>query len=122
MLNGRAVQFDVSPRLVDGRLEAGFRSLFQSQGARVTWNQQAKVARSVSGTLTVEVPVGKQMAKVNGMLFDMGARASVIQGRTMIPVRFFASAVGAGLYWDSETRTALVQTGDRRVAVRAPAE
>jgi hypothetical protein len=122
VLNGRAVQFDVSPRIVNGRVEAGLRSLFESQGARVTWNSASRTARSVSGALTVEVPVGQQMAKVNGLPVDMGTRASIVQGRTMIPVRFFAEVVGAGLYWDGETRTALVQTSERQMAVRAPGQ
>ncbi len=120
VLNGRAVQFDVSPRIVNGRMKAGLRSMFESQGARVTWNPESRIARSVSSTLTVEVPVGKQIAKVNGLPVDMGARASIVEGRTLIPVRFFAETVGAGLCWDSETRTALVQTGDRQMAMRAP--
>ena len=122
VLNGRAVQFDVSPRLVGGRLEAGLRSMFESQGAKVTWNSQNKIARSVSGALAVEVPVGQQMAKVNGAPVDMGAPASIMQGRTMIPVRFFAGVYGAGLYWDGETKTAMVQTGDHRIAVRVPSQ
>jgi hypothetical protein len=119
VLNGRPVLFDVSPRLANGRLEAGFRSMFESQGAKVTWHPETRTARSVSGALTVEVPIGQTVARVNGAPVEMGSQASIIQGRTMVPVRFFASVVGAGLYWDSETRTALVQMPDRQFAVRA---
>jgi hypothetical protein len=72
--------------------------------------------------LTVEVPAGQQMAKVNGLPVDMGVRASIVQGRTMIPVRFFADVVGAGLYWDGGTRTTLVLTSDRQLAVRVPGQ
>ncbi len=122
VLNGKVVRFDVSPRVVNGRIEAGMRSLFESQGARVTWNAQSRIARSVSTALTVEVPVGQQMAKVNGLPVNMGGAASIVQGRTMIPVRFFASAVGAGLCWDGATRTALLQTSDKQLAVRVPSD
>jgi hypothetical protein len=122
VLNGRPVLFDVSPRIANGRLEAGFRSMFESQGAKVTWHPETRTAKSVSGALTVEVPVGQTVARVNGAPVDMGAQASITQGRTIVPVRFFASVVGAGLYWDGETRTALVQMPDRQIAVRAAAE
>jgi hypothetical protein len=119
VVNGRAVRFDVSPRIVNGHMEAGFRSMFESQGARVAWDPTSRTALSVSGALRVEVAIGERMAKVNGAPVEMGARASITEGRTMVPVRFFADAVGAGLYWDGQTRTALVQMTDRQMAVRA---
>ena len=122
VLNGRPVLFDVSPRIVGGRLEAGFRSMFESQGAKVTWHPETRTAKSVNGSLIVEVPIGQTVAKVNGAPVDMGSAASIAQGRTIVPVRFFASVVGAGLYWDGETRTALLQMADRQIAVRAPTE
>jgi len=122
VLNGRPVLFDVSPRIANGRLQAGFRSMFESNGARVTWHSETRTAKSVSGALIVEVPIGQRMARVNGAPVDMGSEAAIIQGRTIVPVRFFASVVGAGLYWDGETRTALVQMADRQIALRAAGE
>jgi len=122
VVNGQAVQFDVSPRIVNGRVLAGFRSMFESQGARVTWNPQTRTAKAVNGALVVEVPIGERIAKVGGGEMDMGASASIVEGRTIVPVRFFADTVGAGLSWDTQTRTALVQMTDRQIAVRAALE
>jgi hypothetical protein len=118
LLNGRAVEFDVAPRIVKGRMHAPFRSMFESQGARVTWDSENKTARSVKGALTVEVPIGERMAMVNGAPVDMGANASIRKGRTIVPVRFFGEAVGANVHWDSATRTAMVQMRDRQIAER----
>lgn len=121
LLNGRAVDFDVAPRVVKGRMHVAFRSMFESQGARVTWDPATKTARSVKRALTVEVPIGERMARVNGSRVDMGATASIRKGRTIIPVRFFGEVVGAAVHWDSATRTAMVRTGERQIAKR-PAE
>ena len=122
VLNGRPVLFDVSPRITNGRMQAGFRSMFESQGAKVTWNPESRIAKSVAGALVVEVPVGERIAKVNGAPFDMGVEASIVEGRTLVPVRFFATVVGAGLYWDHQTRTASVQVPGQQFAVRAAVE
>jgi hypothetical protein len=118
VLNGRAVEFDVAPRIVDGHMQVPFRSLFESQGARVSWDPKTKTAQSVKGALTVEVPIGERMATVNGNAVDMGADASIRKGRTIIPVRFFGEAVGANVQWDGATRTAMVETLDRQIAER----
>jgi uncharacterized protein YrrD len=116
VVNGRPVQFDVAPAVVNGQLQVAFRAVFESQGSKVTWNAASRTARSVNGALVVEVPVGKREAQVSGKTVDMGIRASITSGRTMIPVRFFATAVGAAVSWDSETRTAMVRTSDRQLA------
>jgi hypothetical protein len=121
VLNGEAVQFDVAPRIIDGRVHAAFRTMFENQGARVSWDAQTKTARSTKGALTVEVPVGKQVATVNGVSVDMGSRASIVKGRTIVPVRFFAGAIGGSVHWDVATRTALVQTSERMIATRPDA-
>lgn len=120
LLNGRPVEFDVAPRIVEGRMHVAFRSMFESQGARVSWDSDTKTARSVKRALTVEVAIGERMATVNGSPVDMGAKASVRKGRTIISVRFFAEVVGAAVHWDSATRTAMVRTGERQIAERPP--
>lgn len=120
VLNGEAVRFDVSPRVVNGRMQVAFRAMFENDGARVTWDAKTRVARSTKGALTVEVPIGQRLAKVNGAPMDLGARASIANGRTMVPVRFFADATGSGLTWDQETRTAMLYRNDQRLALRAP--
>jgi hypothetical protein len=108
MLDGQVVGFDVAPAVVNGKLHAGFRALFNATGARVAWIPEKRTARSVSPTLTVEVPVGSTTATVNGQTVDMGAMATVRDGRTMVPVRFFAEATGAALNWNSDTRIASI--------------
>ncbi len=116
VVNGKPVKFDVAPAVVNGQMQVAFRSVFESQGSKVTWNATSRTARSVNGALVVEVPVGKREAQVSGKTVDMGMRASITSGRTMIPVRFFATAVGAAVSWDSETRTAMVRNSDRQLA------
>ncbi len=116
VVNGKAVQFDVAPAVVNGQMQVAFRTVFESQGSKVTWNATSRTARSEKGALVVEVPVGQREAKVSGKTVDMGMKASITSGRTMIPVRFFATAVGAAVSWDSETRTAMVRTSDRQLA------
>jgi len=120
VLNGRAVEFDVAPRIVGGRMQVAFRSIFESEGAQVGWDAESKTAKSVKGALRVEVPIGTRVARVNGLDVDMGAAASITKGRTIVPIRFFGEAVGAAVYWDGMTRTAVVRTTERTIAERMP--
>ena len=118
VLNGKAVEFDVAPEIVGGRMQVAFRSMFESAGGKVSWDARSKTAKSVKGALEVQVPIGGRIAQVNGRAVDMGAAASITKGRTIIPVRFFGEAVGAHVSWDAATQTAILRTPERMIAER----
>jgi len=120
VLNGRPVSFDVAPYIADGRMQAGFRAMFESVGAAVSWHANSRTAHSLREGLRVRVSIGQRSAKVNGRHVEMAVPAVIQQGRTMVPVRFFAEATGSIVYWDSETRIASVRTSAVTVAERTP--
>ena len=122
VLNGHPVVFDVAPYIEDSRMQVGFRAMFEGIGARVSWMPETRTATSVSGATQVEVPIGKRLALINGKEVEMATAAKICNGRTMVPVRFFASATASAVYWDSETRTASVHMRARAIAKRAPAK
>ena len=116
-LNGRPLDL-ATTSLQDGRLQSGFRGLFGGYGSAVTWHSDTRTARSVASALTVEVPSGSRMARVNGKVVDMGSAAAVQNGRLVIPVRFFAQATGATLHWNAQTLTAQLEVAPRSVAAQ----
>jgi hypothetical protein len=122
VLNGRAVAFDVDPYIAEGRLHVGFRAMMESMGAEVTWSPKTRTAKSVKGATRVEVPIGKRFARVNGREVGTDARAAIKDGRTMVPVRLFASAAGSDVDWDGATRTATLRTKQHAIAKSQPAE
>jgi hypothetical protein len=109
-LDGRSLDGSVAPRLVNGRMHSGFRALFAATGARIEWLPGERTARSVLGSLTVDVPVGSRVAKVNGREVDMGGIATIKDGRTVVPLRFFAQVTGSSISWNAQTGVASVQT------------
>jgi len=116
VVNGRPLVADVTPTLVKGQMHTGFRALFTATGARIDWLPQQRIARCVTDSLVVEVPIGSRVATVNGRHVDMGAVATIKKGRTMVPIRFFAQVTGSRVSWDARTRVASVQTPSRAVA------
>ena len=49
---------------------------------------------------------------VNGELTPMDVSPAVIEGRTMLPIRFAATPLGAEVGWDNETRKVTVSLGN----------
>jgi hypothetical protein len=116
LLDGKTLVADVTPTVVEGQMRSGFRALFAAAGARVDWLAGQRTARCVTDSLVVEVPIGSRIAMVNGQQVDMGAVATIRNGRTVVPLRFFAQVTGSRLSWDAQTRIARVETPSRTMA------
>lgn len=57
---------------------------------------------------TVNLVVGQSTAQINGKNTAMPAPAQVIEGRTLVPLRFISEAFGCEVEWESSTKTAMV--------------
>jgi len=119
VLNGRPVEFDVAPAITNGRMRVGFRAMFEAIGAAVSWAPETRTARSVQPALKIEVPIGQHLARVNGRETDLGTRAIIRDGRTIVPLRFFTATTGSAVHWDGATQVATVQTRAFAVAARS---
>jgi Copper amine oxidase N-terminal domain/Bacterial Ig domain len=94
--------------IVDGRLYIPFRSLGEAFGADVLWNGATKTATYVIGDYSYDMTLNSLIAKINGREITMGNKPLIIRDRLMIPVRAVSEVLGAGVSYDSETRTATI--------------
>ena len=63
--------------------------------------------------------IGETRYTVNGLEKDMDAASYVnVDGRTMLPARFVALAIGGGIIWDDAAKTATLMKGDKVVQVK----
>lgn len=107
-VNGQTLQFDVPPTVVSGRTLVPLRAIFEALGAKVAWDQ---ATRSVSATWaggSLSLPVGSPKATVKGTQRDLDVPARIISGRTMVPLRFVAEAMGAQVGWYEKSRAVTI--------------
>lgn len=116
IMDGRVVEMVVEPYVERGRVQVPMRSVFEGLGARVSWDAAARTARGATPAMTVEVPVGSRIARVNGRSVDMGTSAVVREARVMISLRFFAGVADATVDWDRENRVASLHLSRRMLA------
>ncbi|HWP98820.1 MAG TPA: stalk domain-containing protein [Syntrophomonadaceae bacterium] len=103
-VNGNMMSFDVNPLLEDGRTLVPLRTIFESMGASVKWDDSSKkVTASKAGT-TIILTIGSLNATVNGKVQKLDVPAKIVNGRTLAPLRFVGEALGAKVSWDGENR------------------
>lgn len=111
-VNNDPVGFEgAQPMSLGGRVFVPLRGVFEEMGAYVEWNQQTQMVTATRGQNRVQLKIGDEMAWVDERSVVMDAPARLIQGRTMVPLRFLSESLGASVEWVAATRTVEINTG-----------
>ncbi len=106
-------EIDVPPVIIEGRTLLPIRWVGEPLGAEVGWDGEEKKVTVTLKSTTIELWVGKNIARVNGnyTLIDPNnpkVVPMIITGRTMLPVRFIAENLGCKVDWDGITKTVTI--------------
>jgi N-acetylmuramoyl-L-alanine amidase len=97
---------------VDGRVYVPIRIIAQSLGAQVEWDKKQQKVTFSNGDRAVNLWIGSEQYKVNGVTKEMDAKPFIQQQRTLVPVRFAANGLNVNVRWDPSTsRVMLNQLG-----------
>ncbi|ANY66819.1 hypothetical protein BBD42_10350 [Paenibacillus sp. BIHB 4019] len=106
LLNGSKVSFDKQePVNQSGRVLVPLRGIFEAFGAEVKWDAATKKITAVKDDRTVTLTIGSTTAYVNGTAVTLDVPASVVNGRTLVPVRFISEGLDMDAAWDAATAT-----------------
>jgi hypothetical protein len=102
--NAAAQTMDVPPIIENGRTLLPIRFMANALGADVNWNEATReVSLTLNGaTLTfgVDGQLSPQLAALG-----MDVPAQIVDGRTMVPLRFISEYFGAHVSWDESTQS-----------------
>jgi len=107
-INDEAKTFDVMPVIIDGRTLVPMRGIFEALGAEVGWDDATKTVTGTTSKVTVKLQIGSKLAVVNKEAKALDVAAQIIEGRTMVPVRFIAESLGCKVDWDGNTKTVII--------------
>lgn len=113
MLNGQNLDFDVPPVIENDRTLVPFRRIGEAIGAAVNWDQKTKTITAYKGSSMVVLKVGDSTAYVNRSPVKLDVPPVIRSNRTLVPLRFFSEAFGAAVAWRGETRTVVIDTGEK---------
>ena len=108
-LNDVAQTMDVAPYAKDGRTYLPMRYVAKALGIADTgilWKNGT--ATFVSADKVVSVTIGSQIMYINGAAVPIDAAPEIVNGRTMLPIRWIATAFGVNVSWDAAAQTVTV--------------
>lgn len=113
VLNGAEMTMDVAPYIKNDRTYMPLRFVANAAGvpdANIMWNAADQSVVLIKGDRVVKLVIGSNTMLINGVEFTMDVAPELVDpGRTMLPVRWVAQALGCTVEWDEVTQTVTVQ-------------
>uniref|UniRef100_UPI000481B308 stalk domain-containing protein n=1 Tax=Desulfovirgula thermocuniculi TaxID=348842 RepID=UPI000481B308 len=110
-VDGKELVCDTPPVVEQGRVLVPLRAIFEALGASVEWDGSTQTVTGRKEGTTVRLVIGQGTAYVNERPVSLDVPGKIINGRTMVPLRFIGESLGAEVNWDGTTRTVIVRTG-----------
>jgi hypothetical protein len=109
MLNGRYLDFDQPPVMVDGRTLVPARAILEALGAQLSWDGATQTVAAVKDGQVLKLQIGNRVPLRDGRpLPALDVPASLIGGRTLVPARFVSENYNMDVQWDNATQTVVI--------------
>ena len=110
LIDEEPLNMEVPPAVINGRTMVPLRAIFEQLGVVPEWNAETRTVTVNTEDTEMILPIGQTGATVNGANIRLDAPGTIMEGRTMVPVRFIAESLGAEVDWIAETRTVIIET------------
>ena len=112
MVNGIETEIDpgrkTSPVVVEGRTLVPIRAIIEALGGRVVWIEETQTVVLLLEGNQIKLNIGSDSAEINGNVKNLDVAPMVLNGRTMLPLRFVAEGFGMGVAWNGNCNTVTV--------------
>lgn len=112
LLNGKEIEFDQEPIMIDERVMVPIRAVFEAMGYEVGWDENTQTASSVKGSDLITVQINNNIIeyKINGESheYECDVVPQIISERTLVPVRAISESAGYDVDWDGENASVII--------------
>ena len=119
--NGEFIDFTdsegniVEPQIINDRTMVPFRKIFNALGVKdedISWNGETKTVIAKKDNLEIELQIDNVTAKkiVDGNTNEIKLDSApvIVEGRTLVPVRFIAESMDKKVGWDNANRAVII--------------
>ena len=99
--DGKKIGFDQIPIIENGRTLVPLRAIFETLGATVDWDGATQTVTATKDSTKISLTIDNTLASKNSENISLDVPAKIVNGRTLVPVRFIADCFGVGVDWDA---------------------
>lgn len=102
--NDKKISFDQIPVIENGRTLVPLRAIFETFGAEVNWDGNTRTVTATKDGIEVKLTIDNTTAYKNGEAITLDVPAKIVNGRTLVPVRFVSDCFDVQVEWDGVMR------------------
>lgn len=121
-IGGEKQSYEQPPVNSNGNVLVPLRAIFESLGATVEWDSSTQTVTATKEGRTVVLTIGSKTAYINGVPVTLSAEPQLVNGYTMVPVRFVSEAFGGEVEWNGEASSVVVFQNKPSVPTSAESE
>lgn len=107
-IDGEYVEFDVKPQVVNNRTMVPLRAIFEALESDVDWDNDTQTVIAKKDGVTIIATIGSTKMYIDGEERTMDVAPIIIDGRTLVPVRFVAEAFDCDVDWDGDNNAVYI--------------
>jgi len=108
LINGQTKTLEAPPIISSGRTMVPLRFIGEIFGAEFEYEPITKTIDITFGSDKITMQIGKKTAVVNGKQVELDVAPYIVNGRTLVPIRFILETFGADVVWDGTTKTVTI--------------
>lgn len=109
-VDGQQVNFNVPPKIENGVTMVQFRPIFESLGLSVDYDKKTGIITGKKDGLVIKLTIGSKVAIVNGEKVKLDTAPKMVNGSTVVPLRFVSESSGNNIVYDNKTNSIAIQS------------
>lgn len=108
-VGGTDIEPDVAPIIIEGRVMLPVRAVFEAIKAKVSYDAAERKVTAIKKDITVEFVIDSKVMTINGEEKEIDVPATIVNGRTLVPLRACAEAFNLDVAWNGDRYIAKVK-------------
>lgn len=113
--NSKPITLKQNPIIENGTTLVPLRGVFETLGFQVGWDPTTGTIDGHKGDLDITLQIGNTNATVNGENKKLAVAPKIVNGNTMVPLRFVSEAAGYDVDWNSKSKYITVGEKDQEL-------
>ncbi|MBS3899935.1 MAG: substrate-binding domain-containing protein [Dethiobacter sp.] len=114
LLDGRPLSMEVKPQLEGGTVLVPLRAVLGAFGAEMHWDGRTRSVSISRGRANLGLTIGSTTASINGVRTQLDVAPRIVNGRTLVPLRFVSESLGSQVDWRSRDLTVAIARPAKR--------
>jgi len=107
-VGSETVEIESPPVIEKGFTLVPLRFIAEAFGATLDYNSALQIINISYKATSISLQVGSTIAFVDNVRKELNAPPKIINGRTLVPIRFISETFGAEVLWDGTTKTVTI--------------